>query len=111
MVYESKRPRSAAVMFTEPAADSAVEIASPERFMGIPLVWRFDKSVVEMERFCVLTLNRKRPLFVIPVRVTMRIQIRLARVSAKGMPTHTKRPSLPMMMMMMMIMRVLMLSR
>ena len=32
-----------------------------------------------------------------PVRVTMRIQIRLARVSAKGMPTHTKRPTLPMM--------------
>jgi hypothetical protein len=51
-------------------------------------------------------LKRKRLSFVTPVRVTMRMQIRLPRVSAKGMPTHTKRPIRPMMMIVM-----LMLSR
>ena len=56
-----------------------------------------------MERFCVLTLKRKRLLFVTPVKVTMRIQSKLPRVRAKGMPTHTKRPTRPMMMVVVLI--------
>jgi hypothetical protein len=59
---------------------------------------KFVRSEAETERFCVLTLNMKRLLLETPVRVTMRIQIRLPRVRAKGKPTHTKRPT-PMMMM------------
>lgn len=57
---------------------------------------RLERSEAEMERLPVLTLKMKRLLLVIPVRVTIRRHIRLARVSTKGMPTHTKRPNLPM---------------
>ena len=48
------------MIFTEPAAAAALEIADPESFMCVPLLWRLDRSEVEMERFCVLTLKRKR---------------------------------------------------
>ena len=67
--------------------------APPPSLACKSLVCRLVRSEAEMERFCVLTLNMKRLLLVTPVRVTMRMQIRLPRVRAKGMPTHTKRPT------------------
>jgi len=102
------------VMLTEvaPAASSADDALLMLANAPVPslacksLECKFVRSVAEMERFCVSTLKRKRLLLVTPARVTMRIQIKLARVRAKGMPTHTKRP-IPMMM----VVIVLILSR
>jgi len=53
---------------------------------------RFVRSEEEMERFCVLTSNMSRFLFVIPANMEIRMHTRLAKVKPNGKPTQTKRP-------------------
>jgi len=53
---------------------------------------RFVRSEEEMERFCVLTSNMSRFLFVIPANMAIRMHTRLASVNPNGKPTQMKRP-------------------
>ena len=54
---------------------------------------RLVKSVEEIERSVVFTVNNSSFLFVTPARLTVRRQIRLARVSANGTATQTNLPT------------------
>jgi len=71
-------------------------VVRPEKWSAGVLLTRFSRfwrDDEEIERFCALTSNISRFLFVTPASIAIRMHIRLAKVKPNGRATQTNRPA------------------